>query len=115
MRSILYGSPGGESLDPFAAAAGSPTRKPLLPRTDSGGSYKGILLPMTEPVSSSSTSAVKQHPPAGESYEMRTSHFASEPKVSTIEEKRESSGTTAAAAANATDVVQPAPPRVRAE
>jgi hypothetical protein len=60
---------------------------------------------MTEPASSlSTTSAVKQHPPAGEAYEMRTSHFSSEPKVSTIEEKRESSGTAAAAAPTATDV-----------
>lgn len=52
MRSILYSSPGGESLDPFAVAATSPTRKPLLPRANSAGSYTAVLLPALDTVGS---------------------------------------------------------------
>lgn len=60
MRSILYSSPGGESLDPFAAAVTTPTRKSILLRANSVGSYKGILLPTYE------------NAPSGEAYELKT-------------------------------------------
>ncbi len=65
MRSLLYNSPGGgEPLDPYTFQTPSPSRRPLMPRAGSSGSYsilrqggqdmpRGEAYEMTSPIQTS--------------------------------------------------------------